>query len=485
MPQENEKVIIDAKDGNITDKFSQDKVILTGVKKFESSDYLDDLVITINKDVSGDSIEKKISYAGYDLRLFLGDFNGDGVSEIMIKGLLEKSIGSYMFVVYAFKDDDLVEIYNHNRFNMMSKFDCKYLDNYRAEIISEKTKEKYIVDLSLRPRRYLDLVYDDNGKLKENSNIKVTNLRNVYAIETDEMDIYNLALTQVVVGQDNEDLISTIESIVSLTNNIPKIKKIEVLISGAKEYIMSRKEVLKDKLINNLPPDAINIPLGDISNNKIISKDFDGDGQEEVLVAYTLKGKAYVGLNKKYDGGMYFIDAFEGNGHSIKDLDVVNVNKEFYILVGWIDNKLQNNIDILSLKNGELNRAFKYNLPHYDKMFLEDIKGDGKKELILWVKDIDKAYNIAIYEFCKSGIRKTNKYDSIYFEKVIKYYDTLLDNDTNSAVYLYHLAIAQYRTYDYSGANDTIKKALKLKDRYPSNDEFNKLRLKIRKSFRK
>ena len=252
----------------------------------------------------------------------------------MIKGLLEKSIGSYMFVVYAFKDDDLVEIYNHNRFNMMSKFDCKYLDNYRAEIISEKTKEKYIVDLSLRPRRYLDLVYDDNGKLKENSNIKVTNLRNVYAIETDEMDIYNLSLTQVVIGEDNEDIISTIESIVSLTNNIPKIKKIEVLISGAKEYIMSRKEVLKDKLINNLPPDAINIPLGDISNNKIISKDFDGDGQEEVLVAYTLKGKAYVGLNKKYDGGMYFIDAFEGNGHSIKDLDVVNVNKEFYILVG-------------------------------------------------------------------------------------------------------------------------------------------------------
>ena len=231
MPQENEKVIIDAKDGNITDKFSQDKVILTGVKKFESSDYLADLVITINKDVSGDLIEKKIPYAGYDLRLFLGDFNGDGVSEIMIKGLLEKSIGSYMFVVYAFKDDDLVEIYNYNRFNMMSKFDCKYLDNYRAEIISEKTKEKYIVDLSLRPRRYLDLVYDDNGKLKENSNIKVTNLRNVYAIETDEMDIYNLALTQVVVGQDNEDIISTIESIVSLTNNIPKIKKIEVLIS--------------------------------------------------------------------------------------------------------------------------------------------------------------------------------------------------------------------------------------------------------------
>ena len=118
-------------------------------------------------------------------------------------------------------------------------------------------------------------------------------------------------------------------------------------------------------------------------------------------------------------------------------------------------------------------------------MFLEDIKGDGKKELILWVKDIDKAYNIAIYEFCKNGIRKTNKYDSIYFEKVVKYYDTLLDDDINSAVYLYHLAIAQYRTYDYSGANDTIEKALKLKDRYPSNDEFNKLRSKIRKSFRK
>lgn len=485
MPQENEKIIIDAKDGNITDKFSQDKVILTGMKKFEVSDYLDDLVITINKGISGDIIEKRIPYAGYDLRLFLGDFNGDGLSEIMIKGLLEKSIGSYMFVVYAFRDNDLVEIYNYNRFNMMSKFNCKYLDNYKAEIISKGTKEKYIVDLSLRPKRYLNLVYNSDGKVKENSNIKVTNLRNVYAIETDEIDIYNLALTQMVIGEDEEDMISTIENIVSLTNNVPRIKKIEVLISGSKEYVMQRKNDSEDRLINNLPPDAINIPLGDISKDKIISKDFDDDGKEEVLVAYTLKGKAYVGINKKYDGGMYFIDAFEGNGHSIKDLDIVNINKKFYILVGWVDNKLQNNIDILSLKNGELNRAFKYNLPSYDKMFLEDIKGDGNKELILWVKDVEKAYNIVIYEFVKTGIRKTNKYDSIYFEKVVKYYNTLLDDNINSAVYLYHLAIAQYRTYDYSGANDTIKKALKLKDKYPSNDEFNKLRSKIRRSYRK
>lgn len=485
MPQNDEKIIIDAKDGNVTDKFSLDKVILTGMKNFDNSDYVDNIIITVNKDGTGDSIEKEIPYAGYDLRIFLGDFNGDGVSEIMVRGILEKNIGSYLFAIYTFKNNTLEELYNHNMFNTMSKFDYRYLDNYKAEITSQDTKEKYIIDLSLRPKLYLNQVYDENGKVKENAAIRVTNLREADPIESDTRDIYNLALDQILLGVDDEDVLAVIESNIELINNIPKIKETRVLISGSKEGVITRDENLEKKIINNIPPDAINIPLDEISNSKVINKDFDGDGEDEIVIAYTLKGKPYVGLNKKYDDGIYFIDGFEGEGYSIKDLDVIEVNKENYILVGWRECNSESNIDILSLKDGEINRAFKYNLPPYDKMFLEDIKGDGKKELILWTRDVDEAYDISIYEFYKDGIRKTNKYDDIYFEKVAEYYDALLDKDEDSPVYLYHLAMAQYRTSDYSGANDTIKRASKSEYKYPSSNEFNRLKSKIRKSFKK
>ncbi len=485
MPQNNEKIIIDAKDGNVTDKFSLDKVILTGVKKFGNSDYMDNIIITVNEDGNGNSIRKEVPYAGYNLSLFLGDFNGDGTSEIMIRGILEKSIGSYLVAVYTYKNNTLEEIYNHNMFNIMSKFDARYLDNYRAELTSQDLKEKYIIDLSLRPKLYLNQVYDENGKVKENASIRITNLRDVDTIEADAREVYNLVLDQVLLGVDDKDVLAIIESNIELINNIPKVKETWVLIRGSKDGVVSRDENLEKEAINNIPPDAINIPLDEISNSKVIKKDFDGDGEDEIVIAYTLKGKPYVGLNKKYDDGVYFIDGFEGEGYSIKDLDVIEVNKESYILVGWRDCTTESNMDILSLRNGELNRAFKYNLPPYDKMFLEDIKGDGKKELILWTRDVDEAYDISIYEVYKDGIRQTNKYDDIYFEKVAEYYDALLDKDEDSPVYLYHLAMAQYRTSDYIGANDTIKRASKSEAKYPSSNEFNRLKSKIRKSFRK
>ncbi|MGG7076617.1 hypothetical protein [Clostridium sardiniense] len=485
MPRDNGKSIIDAKDGNVTDKFSLDKVILTGIKKFSDSDYIDGITINVSLRGNGNSIIKNIPYAGYNLSLFIGDFNGDGKAEVMIRGTLEKEKGSYLFSVYTYKNNSLEEIYNHNMFNAMAKFNAKYLDNYRAEITSEDTKEKYIIDLSLRPKVYLNQSYDESGKVKENASIRVTNLRDVDPKESDNIEVYNLVLAKAILGVDDKDLLGFIESNVTLINNIPRITETWILIPGSKESMMPRDEKVDKEEILNIPPDAINIPLNEISSSKVIKRDFDGDGEEELVIAYTLKGKPYVGLNKEYDDGIYFIDGFEGKGYSIKDLDVVEVNRENYILVGWRDGNTESNMDILSLKGGEINKAFRYNLPPYEKMFLEDIKGDGGKELILWTRDIDEAYNVSIYEFYKDGIRQTNKYDDIYFEKVAEYYDALLDKDEDSPIYLYHLAMAQYRTYDYIGANDTISRASKSETKYPSSSEFNKLKSKIKKSFRK
>ncbi|MBM7834919.1 hypothetical protein [Clostridium sardiniense] len=485
MPQNHEKSIIDVKDGNVTDKFSLDKVILTGFKKDSDSNYISNISITVNTEGNGEVIKKDVPYSGYNISLFLGDLNGDGKAEIMIRGILENDIGTYFLAVYTYKNNSLEEIYNHNIFNTMFKFDARYLDNYRAEVTSQDTKERYIVDLSLRPKVYLNQIYDEKGKVKENASIRVANLRGVDPIESNARDIYNLVLAKSILGVDDKDLLGVIESNVTLINNIPRITEVWILIPGSKEGMVPRDEKADKEETLNIPPDAINIPLNEISNSKVIKRDFDGDGEEELLIAYTLKGKPYVGLNKEYDDGIYFIDGFEGKGYSIKDLDVVEVNRENYILVGWRDGNTENCMDILSLKDGEINKAFRYNLPSYEKMFLEDIKGDGRKELILWTRDIDEAYNVSIYEFYKDGIRQTNKYDDIYFEKVAEYYDALLDKDEDSPIYLYHLAMAQYRTYDYIGANDTISRAAKSETKYPSSSEFNKLKSKIKKSFRK
>ena len=56
-------------------------------------------------------------------------------------------------------------------FSEKYKFIAKYLEGYKALVQSVTLKEKYIFDISKTPEIYLNIIYDENGKVKEIKNL--------------------------------------------------------------------------------------------------------------------------------------------------------------------------------------------------------------------------------------------------------------------------------------------------------------------------
>ena len=81
-------------------------------------------------------------------------------------------------------------------------------------------KEKYLLDISSRPKEYLDLIYDSDGKLKENSiTLSYVDAPNViYPVKQVYNSYYELLIQQRVVGIVNVDTLAVIQTLISLEN---------------------------------------------------------------------------------------------------------------------------------------------------------------------------------------------------------------------------------------------------------------------------
>lgn len=217
------QAIIDVKVGNILGKHTNDKVVLVGSYLNKDSSFVENVDIVINPEKGGSPIITKIPYVGYNLELFLGDFNGDEKDEIMVRGEYGGSGGYAIAAIYEYKDGNLVEIFNPDMFSEKYKFIAKYLEDYKVLVQSLTLKEKYIFDISKTPKIYLNMIYDENGKAKVDEEPTVSAINGAFPIKIVFQKNYYLFIRQRVIGVSNADTIGYIESFVNLLDNEVKV----------------------------------------------------------------------------------------------------------------------------------------------------------------------------------------------------------------------------------------------------------------------
>ena len=149
---------------------------------------------------------------GYSPLLFLGDFTGDGVDDILVSIVSGGSGGITYYYIFTDTNNVPMMIFDYNIFNNFYKYDVIYRDNYKAEVINRTLNTSFIIDLNYKGKQYLDEIYYSNGKLKKPINGFVNGLSGLYPVDFDSNGVYELLGYQKIAGQYNADSLGYIQT---------------------------------------------------------------------------------------------------------------------------------------------------------------------------------------------------------------------------------------------------------------------------------
>jgi hypothetical protein len=203
-------MIVAFKRGDVNGDGILDNVYLMGTK-MPDSPFIQNITLVIQDGRTG--VSKNVGLkenAGYNPTLFLGDFNGDRVDDILIS-IASGGSGGYMYY-YIYSDLNNVTrmMFDYNVFNSYYQYDVAFRDNYKAQVINKTTGTSFIIDLTYKGKEYLSEIYDSNGKLKRPISGWVNALSGLYPIDFDGNGVYELLGYQAVAGQYNADTLGNI-----------------------------------------------------------------------------------------------------------------------------------------------------------------------------------------------------------------------------------------------------------------------------------
>lgn len=310
MTFNNKKVIIDVAYGSITNKYSDDSVVLVGEFHDEKSNHANSLQLVINRE-NDLPITVNVPYNGYNMQLFVGDFTGDKIDNIMIRGEYENpqiykdghdNLISYeLGVIYKYESEKLIEIFNMKKYKNNNLACAKFKSNYRTSVSCGK--KKYLIDLSTRPKEYLNKIYDEDKKVKTNLKPTLDNPSEIFPMKVVFSDCYNLLIYQRIVGINNSDVIGTIETLINLNNN-----NINIIYEGLLSYPYEEVNIFKNKLKDQFKEirkifEGSKFTKTYYSRNKnnnsrnddlnLIIKSMDEEGNRLYVDAYLLNLKSY------------------------------------------------------------------------------------------------------------------------------------------------------------------------------------------------
>ncbi|MBM7854023.1 hypothetical protein JOC37_000395 [Desulfohalotomaculum tongense] len=221
--------VVDYKSEDVTGDNIKDNVILVGTK--EISDIFCDTLTVVVQDGKTKEYSKATyeNFSGYqdEEMLFIGDFDGDKVKDVMVSAPTGGSGGVVEHMIAAFKDNKPHIIFTDKE-NTGVDIAGKYIDGYKVEIEFKNLNKKIALDVSANKKSYKEEgIYNDNGKLLKELKPWINPFSKLEAIEYDGDGTFELRGYQKIAGSCNADTISYVESILKFENNKWNTKEIQ------------------------------------------------------------------------------------------------------------------------------------------------------------------------------------------------------------------------------------------------------------------
>jgi len=221
--------IVDFQRDDVNGDLVFDNVYLLGKRPFGlESPFVENITLVVQDGVTGNYYKVHLrENSGYNPTVFLGDFTGDKVKDILINIDTGGSGGYIYSYVYSFLKNTPRLCFNSNSFNEKYKYDVIYKDQYKVDVVSNLNKI-YTIDIQYKGKEYLSQIYDEQGRLKEPVKGEVLALGGAYPVDLDRKGVYELAAEQRVIGRNNSDTLGYVltilkwdgKSFIPLTQNV-------------------------------------------------------------------------------------------------------------------------------------------------------------------------------------------------------------------------------------------------------------------------
>ena len=216
-PYSRNMVLLDMKQGDVTNDGIIDYVYLFGSKNDETEFYTDQITLHIQDGRTNRISTVNFQYnAGYNARLFLGDFSKDNVLDILVSIDSGGSGGYGYFYIYSFKNNIPRQMFDVEKYNQDHLFDVNYEDSYKVRVESPQLDILFTIDISNKGYDYLSQFYDENGKLKQPVQGGALALGVLNPIVTNNKEFsYDLLAFQRIIGTTNSDTLGNIENLLT------------------------------------------------------------------------------------------------------------------------------------------------------------------------------------------------------------------------------------------------------------------------------
>ena len=198
--------VVDFQQGDVNGDWISDNIYLVGEKPYGLESPFVDNITLITQDGRSNAFYTIVPQdnAGYNPTIFLGDFTGDRVNDILVSIDSGGSGGYAFYYIYSFISNNAIEIFNHAKFDEKYTYEVTYQDYYRVKVEGSNSK-RYIIDIKYKGKEYLSEIYHADGKLKEPIEGWVNPLGGLYPVDFQRNGVYGLYATQSIAGRYNAD----------------------------------------------------------------------------------------------------------------------------------------------------------------------------------------------------------------------------------------------------------------------------------------
>ncbi|MDF2557631.1 MAG: hypothetical protein K0R71_1459 [Bacillales bacterium] len=210
-----ELVTLAMKYGDIDGDELIDRVFIVGSRPFGlSSPQVRDIQLIVEQNKTKKTTRIPLpENLGYEPSLFLGDFTGDGVDDIMIVISSGGSGGTVFAYLYTYNNGGFHKLFDSEQFNQFMKYEVPYLNDYQVNVTNYNLRKSYTFNISDRGEKYLSAIYDSNKKLKKRVNGDVAHLSGIYPVDFERDGIFELVIFQKVNGLYQADGFGYVETV--------------------------------------------------------------------------------------------------------------------------------------------------------------------------------------------------------------------------------------------------------------------------------